>query len=534
MTAAERDPVIPRATQLAGLLVAAALLLLATWWRSGRPVELADAPPGRLQCVSYAASGSDDAPSQVTREHLRRDLSLLATRFECVRTYTVSHGMDQVPSVARELGLEVLLGIWIGRDVTHNEHEIALAVRTARAHRDVIRAVVVGNEVLLRHEQSPRQLANLIRRVQRATGMDVSYADVWEFWLKHRTLADAVSFVTVHILPYWDDEPVAIDSVVPHVGALYREMQRAFPGQRVLIGETGWPSAGRPRGASVPGRINQARYHREFTAYAASQGIPYNLIEAFDQPWKRMSEGTVGGHWGLLDAHGTEKFPWSGPVAEQPGGPRVALLASMASGLALAAALAFGGPARVRRAAVLAAGSILVVTIVAQQRADLVAGNITTVDWVATLLVAGAGWLVLAHALGALAGWSVGVGTLARLASLFVLASAVYVSFGLLVAGRHRDFPVWLFLPGVIGFLVTAVLDLTARARKLLARPAVEETVLATCLVATGVAIPLLEGLDNLRSLAWGACSVALGLSILLPLALETRVDEHAADHARA
>ena len=26
-----------------------------------------------------------------------------------------------------------------------------------------------------------------------------------------------------------------------------------------------------------------------------------NVIEAFDQPWKRALEGTVGGHWGLFD-----------------------------------------------------------------------------------------------------------------------------------------------------------------------------------------------------------------------------------------
>ena len=511
-----------------------ALLLIASWSRSSRPIDLVAAPSGRLQCVSYAASGSKDAPSEVTREHLRRDLALLATRFACVRTYTVSHGMDQVPSVARELGLEVLLGIWIGRDAAHNEREIGIAIATARANRDVIRAVVGGNEVLLRHEQDPGQLAGLIRRVGRETGMPVTYADVWEFWLKHRSLAEAVSFVTVHILPYWDDAPVAIDAVVPHVGRLYREMQEAFPGRDVLIGETGWPSAGRPRGASVPGRVNQARYHREFSAFAAAHGIPYNLIEAFDQPWKRRSEGTVGGHWGLLDANGNAKFPWSGPVVERPDGRRIAALAAIAAALAALLTLLAGGAPRARRVVAIAAGAALAIAIGAHQWSYLVAGNITVMDWAATLLVAGAGWLVFLRALRALAGRTPGIDPAPRLAGLVVLASATYVCLGLVLAGRHRDFPVWLFLPGVAGFVIAAVLDLPTRARMLLDRHAVEESMLAGCLVAAGLAIPLLEGLENLRSLAWAASAAALGLSVLLPLAVESRAHERPADCARA
>ncbi|MBP9591993.1 MAG: hypothetical protein KBE42_07980 [Steroidobacteraceae bacterium] len=517
---------------LAGLLVVAAVLLVGAWWRSGRPVDLADAPAGRLQCVSYAASGSADAPSEVTLEHLRRDLALLATRFRCVRTYTVSHGMDQVPAVARELGLEVLLGIWIGRDAAHNEREIDLAIAAARANRDVVRAIVVGNEVLLRHEQSPGQLAGFIRHVQHETGMPVTYADVWEFWLKHRELAGAVSFVTVHILPYWDDAPVAIDEVVPHVGQLYRQMRAAFPGKAVLVGETGWPSAGRPRGGSVPGRVNQARYHREFAAYADSQGIPYNLIEAFDQPWKRMSEGTVGGHWGLHDVHGVAKFPWAGPMIERPEGRRVAILASAAGVATAVVALLVTGGVRIRRAAVAAAGAAMTMAIGAHQWSYLSDGNITIVDWSATLLVAGIGWILFVRALQALVAWPATDDPIPRTLGLALLGSAVYVCLGLVLAGRHRDFPVWLFLPGVIAFVLAAALDLRVRARALLDRRAVEETTLATCLLVAGTAIPLLEGLDNLRSLAWGASTVALGLSILLPLALESRANEHAADHA--
>ena len=43
------------------------------------------------------------------------------------------------------------------------------------------------------------------------------------------------------------------------------------------------------------------------------------MIEAFDQPWKRRLEGTVGGHWGLFDAVKREpKFAWGGTVSNHP------------------------------------------------------------------------------------------------------------------------------------------------------------------------------------------------------------------------
>jgi hypothetical protein len=52
--------------------------------------------------------------------------------------------------------------------------------------------------------------------------------------------------------------------------------------------------------------------------YAATVNLPYNVIEAFDQPWKRAQEGTVGGYWGIFDAQARAKFPMQGPVVEEP------------------------------------------------------------------------------------------------------------------------------------------------------------------------------------------------------------------------
>lgn len=59
------------------------------------------------------------------------------------------------------------------------------------------------------------------------------------------------------------------------------------------------------REGALPSAVNQAIFTRGFVKMAEENGWKYNYIEAFDQPWKRISEGAVGGYWGLFDADRT-------------------------------------------------------------------------------------------------------------------------------------------------------------------------------------------------------------------------------------
>ena len=79
-------------------------------------------------------------------------------------------------------------------------------------------------------------------------------------------------------------------------------------------------SAGRARGngskGAEPSQINEAKFIRDFLNIASEERLDYSIIEAFDAPWKRVIEGTVGAHWGLWDASRQPKFPMSGSVVE--------------------------------------------------------------------------------------------------------------------------------------------------------------------------------------------------------------------------
>lgn len=386
---------------LLGVLAALAAAALSWWWLRGQPRPLPEPPQARLQCVSYApyrlpGETPHDPTARVAEARIEADLRLLQARTSCVRTYTVGEGLEAVPAVARRLGMTVLMGAWIGRDRDRNARELSSAIALAQANRDVVRALIVGNEVLLRRELPAAELARLLTRARREAGVPVTYADVWEFWVRNPQLAPHVDFLTVHILPYWEDEPVGVAKALDHVMEIHQHVREAFPGREILIGETGWPSIGRARRDAVPGRVEQAAFVRGFVASAAERGIRYNLIEGFDQPWKRGQEGAMGGGWGMLGSDGNAKFPWTGPVAADPRWTE-GLAAAGASALAFVV-LAF---ARGRRAA----GSLLAhalaglatgAVLMAQWR-YMVDWNRTPLEWATsgawTLAAAVLGWL---------------------------------------------------------------------------------------------------------------------------------------------
>jgi glucan 1,3-beta-glucosidase len=295
-------------TPLALLLISLSLIASAWWWLA-TPIALPRAPidpNAKLQCVSYAPFRDTQTPlvptTQVSAEQIEQDLTQLAKITDCVRTYSIENGLDQVPGIAAKVGLKVIQGIWLGSSKLKNLAQIATAVNLTKEYPGVISALVVGNEVLLRGEMTTADLAANIRAVKAQVQVPVTYADVWEFWLRNREVYEAVDFITIHILPYWEDMPVRAKFAAAHVDSIRKRMAVAFPGKEILIGETGWPSAGRMREGALPSRTNQARIVSEILDLAKKEGFRVNLIEAYDQPWKRQLEGTVGGYWGLFDS----------------------------------------------------------------------------------------------------------------------------------------------------------------------------------------------------------------------------------------
>jgi exo-beta-1,3-glucanase (GH17 family) len=337
----QRNPVVLALAHFA----TTALAITIVWLWLGWPVQLPPSPlaaGGKLSCISYAPFRDGQDPlvpgTMVSAEQIDQDLTLLARYTDCIRTYSNANGLDQIPAIAQRHGLKMLMGLWLANNVALNRQQIATAIDLAKKYPDVISAVIVGNEVLLRGELSAADLGAIIREVKSQVSMPVTYADVWEFWLRHSDLQNDVDFVTIHILPYWEDLPLPASIAAAHVADIREKVARAIPNKEIVIGEVGWPSAGRMREAARPSPSNQARVITETLELARRQNFRVNVIEAFDQPWKRALEGSSGRYWGIFDrTTQAPKFSFSGFVSDHP-----YWLAQAAAGILVAAA-AFAG-----------------------------------------------------------------------------------------------------------------------------------------------------------------------------------------------
>ncbi len=271
-----------------------------------------DAPLASISYSPYTRSQHPDRGDRPTPAQIRADLKILSPYTQAIRTYTSTGGGELVPAIAAEFGLKVTLGIWIDKNEDRNEREIQAAIALARRYSN-INAIVVGNETTLRAEKSIDELVRLIQRVKRQSPVPVTTGEIWTVWIEHPELASAVDFIAAHILPYWDGfhAAQAVDKTVE----FYTKLRQVHPGKRVVIAEFGWPSAGYNMREADPGRIEQASVLRDFVSRADAYGIDYNIIEAFDQPWK-TNEGGVGMYWGIFDASRHGKFAWTGLVSD--------------------------------------------------------------------------------------------------------------------------------------------------------------------------------------------------------------------------
>ena len=523
---------------VAALFAVVAGLIIAFWSWLGRPVDISPVPfagSQKLSCVSYAPFRGDQSPFgpdvPIDPRQIEEDLAQLKQVTDCVRTYSVDHGLDQIPGIARQHGMKVMLGLWLSSLPDLSRKQVEGAVALANRFPDVIQSVIVGNEVLLRGEMSATQLTQAIRDVKAQVPMPVTYADVWEFWLRNREVATAVDFITIHILPYWEDIPIPAASAAPHVDAIRNQVVAAFPGKEVFIGEFGWPSAGRMREGALPSPANQSASMHEVLALARARDFRVNLIEAYDQPWKRQLEGTVGGHWGLFDAYERKsKFSWGVPVSNHANWQVQAALGIGLAALIFAAGLTAGRAGaehhgkwlRIAFSAAVA-GSMIGWTLEKAVIESLTIGGwLRSLAWVAVAILAPVvGTMMMlrgfhtppfARVIGRPPD-RLGIGIEFGFGSLLIVLTvlAVEAALGLSFDPRYRDFP----FPALTGALVPFFI--AKRSYPSLRRlPASAEVFAATALAISAIYIFLNETPQNWQA-AW-FCSALIGLAfILLP-----------------
>lgn len=327
-------------------MVLAALLQAAVWYGAKQVAEPPDFA-GKIASLSlaYEPTHPPFKGRELSEEELDRDLGSIAKIAKKVRIYTSSGNVAAVPRLAQKYNLDVSLGVWLEDERTpagdtvaeiqeRNKKEMEAAIKLAHENWNV-RELIVGNEVVLRAriayadvkdpqtgqlKPSPEtelRMGDLIRylRQARAEGVkQVSTSEGWSEWVFLPDLVKEVDFITTHNLPFW--ELIRADRAVDYALEKYDLLRNLYPGKRVLIGEFGWPSQGYNRMSAIPDPLKQAQVIREFLIEADQRGVDYNIVEAFDQPWKTFEGSNAGPYWGMYDSQRNPKFPLSGPVQQ--------------------------------------------------------------------------------------------------------------------------------------------------------------------------------------------------------------------------
>ena len=146
--------------------------IAAAWVWLGTAIPMPHAPlkPGeKLWCLSYAPYQGSQTPydpaTVIPAAQIEADIAQMSKITDCVRVYATDQGLDQVVPIAKRYGMQVLQGAWVSNDPVKTRIQIDAALAIAERYPETVRAIIVGNEALLRGDISGPDLAALIRDV---------------------------------------------------------------------------------------------------------------------------------------------------------------------------------------------------------------------------------------------------------------------------------------------------------------------------------------------------------------------------------
>ena len=249
--------------------------------------------------------GTQEPGDPISEAQVRRKLEMLAPYTQWIRVFSCTQGNEIIPRLAKEYGFNTLVGAWLGEEKNKNEQELEGLIALANA--GYVDVAAVGNEVMYRGELEEEELIEYILRARQAlNGIPVGYVDAYYEFTNRPKITEVCDVILANCYPYW--EACHIDYSLLYMKQMYYQAVQAAPGKRVIITETGWPSAGDALGAAEPGYENALKYFINAQDWSHREGIEMFYFSAFDEGWKVGAEGSVGAFWGLWDANEQCKF----------------------------------------------------------------------------------------------------------------------------------------------------------------------------------------------------------------------------------
>lgn len=255
-------------------------------------------------CFSLYVDGQ--RPGDVISEkQIRRRMEIIKPYTSWVRSFSCTDGNEHIPRVAHAHGIKTMVGAWISEDERLNELEIEGLIALAEA--GFVDIAAVGNEVMYRGDISEEKLIDYIVRVKQALpDIPVGYVDAYYEFTHRPKITELCDVILANCYPFW--EGCHIDYSLLYMKQMYHQALQAANGKKVIITETGWPSAGGSLKAADPSKQNAAKYFINAQLWSREEEIAMFYFSSFDESWKVGPEGEVGAHWGLWDRYEALKY----------------------------------------------------------------------------------------------------------------------------------------------------------------------------------------------------------------------------------
>ncbi|SFI14899.1 MFS transporter [Halpernia frigidisoli] len=248
-------------------------------------------------CFS-AYDGLQKPGDQITEDQIRRKLEVLKPHTKWIRVFSCLNGHENIPKIAKEMGLKTLVGAWINGKPEENELELQSLSKLINAN--LVDIAAVGNEVLFRNELSEETVIIYIQKIKSiANGIPVACVDVYYQFINRPNLTAACDIILANCYPFW--EGVGIDNAGFSLQEMYQKTKNIANGKKVIITETGWPSKGNKVGNAEPSAENVMKYFIKIQNWAQKENAEMHYFSSFDESWKTNFEGSAGSFWGLWD-----------------------------------------------------------------------------------------------------------------------------------------------------------------------------------------------------------------------------------------
>ncbi len=330
--------------------------------------------------MSYGGYRYEDHGKEPTIDQLKEDLKLLAAlNIKLLRTYKVHKpqainllkAISELKEEDSSFEMYVMLGAWIdcknawtdgapnhNEESAANEAQILVTAHLANKYPDIVKAIAVGNEAMVKwattYYVEPWIILKWVKHLQDLKKEGKLPKDLWvtssdnfaswggggeEYHVEDlNNLIKAVDFLSVHTYPmhdthyqpeFWlnqeglegktDMEKIEISMLrakeyaMTQTSNVKKYMQSLGIDKPIHIGETGWASFSSghygTNGSKACDEYKEALYYQHMRDWTNEAGMSCFYFEGFDEPWKGGDNpGNSEKHFGLFTVDGKAKY----------------------------------------------------------------------------------------------------------------------------------------------------------------------------------------------------------------------------------